>query len=53
MIEKEKLIEALNNSYTALSVFENDSNTKEIEFERQKIRDALQAIRKSDENETK
>lgn len=53
MIEKEKFIEVLNNSYLALSAFETDTNTEEIEFERQKIRDALEAINKSNENETK
>jgi hypothetical protein len=48
MTEKEKLIEVLNNSYTALSVFEDDTNTEEIEFERKKIVAALEGIKNGD-----
>lgn len=51
-VGKEKMIEVIKNSYMALSVWEDETNTEEIEAERQRLRDALEAIQKSDNNET-
>ena len=45
------MIEVIKNSYMALSVWEDETNTEEIEAERQRLRDALEAIQKSDNNE--
>ncbi len=48
---KENLLEALTNSYTALSAFEDESNTKEIELERVKILAALEMVQNSENDE--
>ena len=48
---KEKLLETLTNSYTALSAFEDESNTEETELERVKILALLEIVQNSENDE--
>ena len=48
---KEELLEILANSYTALSIFEDESNTEVIELERVKILALLKMVQNSESDE--
>jgi len=50
MATKKKILQTLMNTFTALSLIEDESNSEEIELERKRLLEILQAL-KSDENE--